>query len=90
MEPRTSRRLKGRRIMLRPKEERRRGWREKEVGGRAGARTNPEREKRDGEPDRGVDGGMKRWKRGRQLGPARTEQLFRPISSSKSPRHALA
>lgn len=33
MEPRTSRRLKGRRIMLRPKEERRRAWREKEVGG---------------------------------------------------------
>lgn len=75
--------------MLRPKEERRRGWREKEVEG-AGARTIPEREKRDGEPDRGGDGGMKLWKRGRQLGPARTEQLLRPISSSKSPRHTLA
>lgn len=58
------------------------GWLEKQ--------TKPEREKWDEEPDRGVDREMEQLKRGRQLGPARTEQLLRPISSSTRPRHSLA
>lgn len=84
--------------MIRPQEERQGGKREREKElkgertGEGGAerQTKPEREKWDEEPDRGVDREMEQLKRGRQLGPARTEQLLRPISSSTRPRHSLA
>lgn len=83
--------------MIRPQEERQGGKREREkelkgerTGGGAERQTKPEREKWDEEPDRGVDREMEQLKRGRQLGPARTEQLLRPISSSTRPRHSLA
>lgn len=94
MEPRTSRRLKERR---RWEDKATRGEtrrRERESKGRGGKeterQTKPEREKWGEEPDRGVDREMEQLKRGRQLGPARTEQLLRPISSSTRPRCSLA
>lgn len=61
-----------------------------EVGGVQRQTKKPEREEWDEEPDSGVDREMEQLKRGRQLGPARTEQLLRPISSSTRPRHSLA
>lgn len=70
---------------MRKREERRR-----EGGRGCRVQTKPEREKWDEEPDSGVDREMEQLKRGRQLGPARTEQLLRPISSSTRPRHSLA
>lgn len=60
------------------------------VGGVQRQTKKPEREEWDEEPDSGVDREMEQLKRGRQLGPARTEQLLRPISSSTRPRHSLA
>lgn len=76
--------------MIRPQEKRQEGEREKELWGRAERQTKPEGEKWDEEPDRGADKEMEQIKRGRQLGPARTEQLLRPISASTRPRHSLA
>ena len=87
--------------MIRPQEERQGGESKREGEGAKGKeirgkgegaerQTKPEREKWDEEPDRGVDREMEQLKRGRQLGPARTEQLLRPISSSTRSRHSLA
>lgn len=87
--------------MIRPQEERQVGESKREGEGAEGKeirgegegarrQTKPEREKWDEEPDRGVDREMEQLKRGRQLGPARTEQLLRPISSSTRSRHSLA
>lgn len=80
--------------MIRPQKEdtmRERGRERMGKGGRgAEADKKAEREEWDEEPDSWVDREMEQLKRGRQLGPARTEQLLRPISSSTRPRHSLA
>lgn len=105
MEPRTSGRLKAKRRWDDKATEGRHEERERErekangkgMGGRWGSdgvqrqtKKKCEREEWDEEPDSGVDREMEQLKRGRQLGPARTEQLLRPISSSTRPRHSLA